>query len=76
MFGLYSGRPTNSGATIKSNDGSGDSHYLTHALKTGAGFDPTGLERAAKAAREIDASTNVKSHHVAEIILRTGLPRV
>jgi len=27
----------------------------------GSGFDPTGLERAAKAAREIDSSKNVRN---------------
>jgi len=62
MFGLYSAKPSPATAS-KNHDGSG-------------GFDPTGLERAAKAAREIDTSTNVKTHRVAEIILRTGLPRV
>lgn len=44
MFGLYDAKLN---STSKSDN-------------MASGFDPTGLERAAKAARELDASANVK----------------
>ena len=51
-------------ATTADNDYGGSGDFKTifeQPMLVRVGFDPTGLERAAQAAREIDASTHVRS---------------
>ncbi len=65
MFGFLKGKPTTPGqAALEEMGGSEGGGSSDHGKKDGGykggGFDPTGLERAARAAKILDASPNAK----------------